>query len=223
MLEIGKNVAVKVCGVTNADDALACATFGAEMLGLNFSPLSTRRISAEIAAEIIERVRPRFDKMKFVGVFVNQDLGFVREIRRTLRLDAIQLHGNESADYIRSLDGVFVIKTLRVGPDFSTATAAACDCDAILLDTWSANLAGGTGKTFSWSVAAMVRPLVKRLILAGGLTSENVGQAIRTVRPLAVDVCSGVEDATGRKSHAKVRDFIAAVRSAPSATSDLPP
>ncbi|MGZ4967416.1 MAG: phosphoribosylanthranilate isomerase, partial [Chthoniobacterales bacterium] len=102
----------------------------------------------------------------------------------------------------------------RVAPDFSLTNAY--DCDAILLDTWSPDRPGGTGETFDWSIAAQLRDRVRRLILAGGLGPDNVSAAIRTVRPFAVDVCSGVEDAPGRKSDTKLRRFIAAVRASES-------
>ncbi|MEP6685505.1 MAG: phosphoribosylanthranilate isomerase [Verrucomicrobiota bacterium] len=214
MLEFGNRVAVKVCGITNTDDALTCAAAGVEMLGLNFSPQSSRCISLTTGTEITAAVRSRFPRIKFVGVFVDQELELVRRIKNELALDAVQLHGEESTDYARNLGGPFVIKALRVRPGFSTSTAAAYPCDATLLDSWSANAPGGTGETFPWTVAASLRPLVRRLVLAGGLTSNNVADAIRLVQPFAVDVCSGVEDAPGRKNSAKVQDFVKAVRAA---------
>lgn len=218
MLEFNSEVAVKVCGVTNIDDAMACAAAGANMIGLNFWPRSPRHISRANAADIIADVRTKFEKTKFVGVFVNQEREFVETIAKDLTLDAVQLHGEEDPDYVRDLRARFVIKALPVGPEFSLSGAADYDCDAILLDSWSANGPGGTGQTFPWSVAAAIRPLLRRLFLAGGLSPENVAGAIKLVRPVAVDVCSGVEDTPERKNHPRVRRFIQAVRAASNST-----
>jgi phosphoribosylanthranilate isomerase len=214
MLEFDSEVAVKVCGITNIEDALDCAAAEVEMIGLNFSPASPRRIAATTAGEIIAAARTQFPGIKIVGGVVDQDLEFVRQLAREFRLDAVQLHGEETPEYVRDLNAPFVIKALRIRPDSSTSPAANYHCDAILLDTWSAKLPGGTGETFPWSVAAALQFHAKKLILAGGLTNENVADAIRTVRPFAVDVCSGVEVAPGRKDHARVRRFVEAVRAA---------
>jgi phosphoribosylanthranilate isomerase len=211
VLEFGASAAVKICGITNVDDAMTCAAAGAEMLGLNFSPHSLRCLSPAQAAEITTAVRAEFPGVKFVGVFVNQESEFVQTVAKDLAFDAVQLHGDEDQDYVRNLGTLFVIKALRVNPQFTPIRVTEYDCDAILLDTWSPDLAGGTGQSFPWSMAAAARPLVRRFFLAGGLTSENIANALKVVRPFAVDVCSGVEDAPGRKNHVKVRRFIEAV------------
>lgn len=210
MLEFGNKVAVKICGLTNVADALACAAAGADMLGLNFSPRSLRCLEAGTAKEIASAVRAQFATTRLVGVFLDQDVSLVERLTADLLLDAVQLHGEESADYVRALEAPFAIKALRVSgtrPD-----PAAYQCDAILLDSWSAQAPGGTGQTFPWALAAELRPQVKRLILAGGLTTANVSAAIREVRPFAVDVCSGVESAPGQKDEARVRAFLAAAK-----------
>lgn len=212
MFDFAYEVAVKVCGVTSVDDALACAAAGADMIGLNFSSRSARCITAAAAAPIVTAVRAQFPAVKLIGVFVDQADAEVRKISSDLGLDAVQLHGAESPDEVRALALPCVIKALRVADDSSTATALAYECDAILLDTWSKDAPGGTGETFPWSIAAALRPQLPRLILAGGLTSDNVAEAIRTVRPWAVDVCSGVESAPGQKDEARVRAFLAAVK-----------
>ncbi len=212
MLESEHKVAVKVCGVTNAADALACAEAGVDIIGLNFSPLSVRCIAPEAAASISAPVRARFPHIRFVGIFVNQELDLVRRIALELPLDAVQLHGEETPDYVRALDLPFVIKALRVGSGRTKVDATVYPTEAILLDTWSGTAPGGTGETFPWALAAAVRPQVKKLILAGGLTSENIADAIRAVRPHAVDVCSGAEGAPGQKCQDKVRRFVANVR-----------
>ncbi len=205
-------VAVKVCGVTTEADALACAATGADMLGLNFSPVSIRGISQNRARDIVKAVRSDSPATQLVGIFVDQEQDFVQTIARELELDAVQLHGNESPEYARTLRAPFIIKALRVRPGFAASDVSAYDCDAILLDSWSANAPGGTGITFPWSVATAVRPLVRHLILSGGLNVDNVTDAVRTVRPAAIDVCSGLEDSPGRKDSEKVRQFIQVVR-----------
>ena len=210
MQKFDHTVAIKICGITNVADALDCAAAGADMIGLNFSALSLRCITPATAAQIIAAVRPQFSQVKFVGVFVDQELALLREIATDLFLDAVQLHGAETPEYARQLNLPFVIKGLRVGPDFSAAAATNFPSDAILLDTYNVLLPGGTGETFPWSVATDLR--VERLILAGGLTSENVAGAIRQVKPFAVDVCSGVEATPRRKDRAKVQEFVESVR-----------
>lgn len=213
MFEFGNRVAVKVCGVTNTSDALLCAGLGVEMLGLNFSPQSARCISLAQGAEIITAVRPQFGGIHFIGVFVDQEIQFVRKIATALNLEAVQLHGEETPQYVEQLKAPFVIKALRVGPGRAVTSASDYKCNVILLDSWSTTSPGGTGETFPWTIAVALRPHVRRLVLAGGLTSENVGRAIQMVQPWAVDVCSGVEDGPGRKDGAKVRRFVEAVRS----------
>ncbi len=205
-----KEVVVKICGLTNVADAFFCADAGAEMLGLNFSPQSMRVISVSTAREIIDEIRPPHSEVKFVGIFVDQELDFVRATVRTLNLDAVQLHGNEPVEYATQLGAPYLIKALRVAPHFSLTSAYVCD--AILLDAWNVKGRGGTGETFDWKIAADFPRGNRQLFLAGGLTSDNVGAAIATVRPFAVDVCSGVEKEPGKKDRAKVHRFIAACR-----------
>ncbi|HEY5036348.1 MAG TPA: phosphoribosylanthranilate isomerase, partial [Chthoniobacterales bacterium] len=150
MFESDERVAIKICGITRREDALLCAAAGVEMLGLNFSLKSARCIAPEVAKEIVCAVRAQFLEIRLVGIFVNQELAFVQEIAAQLRLDAVQLHGDETPDFTRALSGIFVIKAFRVGPSFSAAEIAAYPCDAVLLDSWSARSPGGTGETFPW-------------------------------------------------------------------------
>ncbi len=212
MLDFGGRVAVKICGVTNAKDALICATAGADLIGLNFSLASPRCLTPARAAEIVATTRPLFPRAGFVGVFVDQPAELVQQLARDLSLAAVQLHGDESPAYVSTLSAPFKIKAFRVRSPSPNIPATEYDCDAILLDTWNAQVVGGTGETFPWSIAAELLPHVPRLILAGGLTSQNVGAALAVLRPFAVDVCSGVEKSPGRKDAAKVMDFIGAVR-----------
>ncbi len=214
MFEFGNDVAVKICGVTNVQDASACARLGAEMIGLNFSPQSRRCLTPLQASDLVVAARAVRSEIKCVGVFVNQERSFIETIARDLMLDAVQLHGDESPTAVRNLETRFLIKALRVGDKFEARMAAEYESEAILLDGWNANAAGGTGTTFPWSMAAEVQPLVRRLFLAGGLTAENVADALAAARPFAVDVCSGVEDSPGQKNHDKIRHFIEAARAA---------
>ncbi|MBA2436419.1 MAG: phosphoribosylanthranilate isomerase [Chthoniobacterales bacterium] len=210
MLEFENEVAVKICGVTNLRDAITCAAAGADMLGLNFSPRSLRCIEPGTAQEIVDAVRAQTPQTKFVGVFLDQEAAVVEALAAKLALDAVQLHGHETTEYVRAVKAPLVIKALRVAA--TRPDVAAYQCGAILLDTWSARGPGGTGETFPWALAAALRPAVNRLILAGGLTSANVAEAIREVRPFAVDVCSGVESTPGKKDEGKVRAFLQAVK-----------
>ena len=207
----GTSVQIKICGVTNAPDALAAVDAGAEMLGFNFYRASRRFIEPVEAAAIIRRVRER-GSVRCVGVFVDAEPEEIREIAAATGADAVQLHGNEGPEYCHTLRPLCVIKALRVHAGFDPAVAREFACDTILLDTWHPNERGGTGAAFDWAVAAEIRENVDQLILAGGLTPANVAAAIRQVQPNAVDVCSGVEETPRRKSAARMREFIGAVR-----------
>lgn len=214
MFSSTNRVAVKICGITNAEDALAAAATGADMLGLNFFERSRRFIRPEAAAEIVRELRAQGHRIECIGVFVDATPAVVRQIAAELQLDAVQLHGNETPDVCAELQLLRVIKALRVQSGFDPAEATRFPCETVLLDSWHAREAGGTGEAFDWAVAAEVRRVVPRLILAGGLHAGNVSAAIQQVQPAAVDVCSGVEDAPGRKNRDRLRDFMEAVRSA---------
>ncbi len=202
---------IKVCGLTSPVEARFCAAFGVDFIGLNFSPQSPRCLGEDEAAKIIEAARTDLLETKFIGVFVDQSLDFVQQMVDDLRLDGVQLHGNETPEFVSKVRALFRIKALRVGPDFNL-TPKVFASEAILLDTWNSAQVGGTGETFDWSIAVNMRPRVSLLFLAGGLNAQNVGAAIRMVEPFAVDVCSGVEENPGQKSESKVREFIDAVR-----------
>ena len=205
-------VRVKICGITNAADARAALEAGADALGFNFWRGSARYISPQEARRIIEEL-PR--EILPVGVFVNvPDAETLARIASEAGVRGVQLHGDETPDYCRLLSGRMVIKALRVGDDFEPESAATFETSAVLLDAFSRVARGGTGETFDWSIARRVRALVPQLYLAGGLTPENVREAIAAVEPFAVDVCSGVESVPGRKDPARMRAFIDAVRGA---------
>jgi len=203
-------VKVKVCGITNLEDALLAAEAGADALGFNFYLRSPRYIAPEEARRII-KVLPQ--AIFCVGVFVNEERPeTVARMAAVSGVGAVQLHGDESPEYCAALVERRVIKALRVGKDFVPEGAAQYRVESVLLDAFSASARGGTGETFDWTLARKTREVVAQLYLAGGLTPENVAGAIAAVAPYAVDVCSGVEFAPGRKDMSRVRAFISAVR-----------
>ena len=195
-------VRVKICGITNVEDALAACAAGADALGLVLAP-SSRQITPQRAAEIIAALPPL---VQTVGVFVDQDPALVEEIRRRCGLDLIQLHGQEDENTAARW-GRRAIKALRPREGVPLDLAAYPQA-TWLLDTYHPSAVGGTGLTFDWSLA-LEPARQRRLILAGGLTPDNVASAVAQVRPYAVDVSSGVEKEPGRKDHDKVARFIA--------------
>lgn len=208
-------VLVKVCGITNLDDALAAVDAGADALGFNFYPRSPRCITPETARTIIDGLPAN---VLTVGVFVNEELHTIEKTASEAGVSALQLHGSESPEYCKQLQGRCVIKVFAAHNDFAPETVLDYDVQAIMLDAFdkeaAGGIGGGTGKLSNWSVARKTRELFPRLFLAGGLSAENVGDAIDLVNPYAVDACSLLESAPGRKDHARVRAFVAAVRAA---------
>jgi phosphoribosylanthranilate isomerase len=201
---------VKVCGITNLEDALAALEAGADMLGFNFYARSPRYVSPEDARRVVERMP---EGLTCVGVFVNEPSPEdVLRIACDSGVSAVQLHGDETPEFCRALTGLTTIKALRVGKAYSVESATAFETDAVLLDAYAPGAFGGTGHTFDWSLARATREAMPRLLLAGGLRPDNVAEAIESVGPYAVDVCSGVESSPGRKSFPLMRNFVAAVR-----------
>ena len=203
-------VRVKICGITNAADALAAIDAGANLLGFNFYEKSLRHIDETEAAKI-RRQLPK--KVKTVGIFVNAPPADVAALCKLLKLYAAQLHGDESpetvAEVARSLT---VWKVFRVEPDFHLKTLDEYhEASAFLFDAAHTGQYGGTGRTTDWDVARRAA-VGHRIILAGGLNIENVAAAVRIVRPYAVDVASGVESKPGKKDHGRMREFIQEVR-----------
>jgi phosphoribosylanthranilate isomerase len=202
--------AVKICGVTRVGDALAAARHGAHAVGLVFYAPSPRYVDVDTAAEIV-RVLPPF--ITTVGLFVDASQEDVRRIAAYTGVQLLQFHGAETADFCESF-GVPYMKAVQVRPgvdllqyarDFSGAKA-------LLLDAFHEDLRGGTGDIFDWGLIPRALPLP--IVLSGGLTPENVGEAIRRVKPTAVDVSSGVEASKGIKDEAKIAAFINGVRNA---------
>jgi phosphoribosylanthranilate isomerase len=205
-------VLVKICGITNTEDALAAVEVGADLLGFNFYARSPRYVSPQDARRVVESLPER---VQCVGVFVNEaGPEAVERVAREAGVGAVQLHGDESPEFCARLSGLQTIKALRVGPTFAVERAAEYPTDAIMLDAYVADSWGGTGHTFDWALARRTREAVNKLFLAGGLNHENVAEAIGTVRPYAVDVCSGVESSPGRKDAELMRRFVEAVREA---------
>lgn len=225
------DVRVKICGITNFDDARVALEAGADYLGFILFPKSPRYIQPEklrdLRLEIGEwlagsstaqlELRPA---LRFVGVFVNEKAEVVEEILVAAKLDYAQIHGDETPDFVREFSGRGY-KALRPA-DVESARADAArfaplglkDGPQLLIDAYDPAEYGGTGKKADWHVAAELAQRFPRLMLAGGLTPANVAQAIRSVRPWAVDVSSGVEAAPGRKDHDAVRAFIQAAKGA---------
>ncbi len=200
-------VKVKICGITSLDDALHAAVCGADALGFVFYEKSPRCLTPEQARSIIAALPPF---VSAVGLFVNEDAARIREIASYCGLDTLQLHGDEGpADCL--FPPYRVIKALRVKDEASLADLDGWPVPALLLDAWRPDSYGGTGHAFDWSLAARAAQ-GRRLILAGGLTPDNVAEAVRTVRPFAVDVSSGVEERPGRKEPKKVAEFIRAAK-----------
>jgi phosphoribosylanthranilate isomerase len=211
-------IQIKICGVTNANDARACVELGADMIGFNFSPASPRFIEPAIVRVIVDVLPAR---TRSVGVFVDADPTEIRKLAKTAGVRCVQLHGHITPEGCNELAHEFrVIRAFSTDPRFEPEqTAAFRHCD-VLIDAYHPELRGGTGQTCDWSAARAAMHYTRFLILSGGLDSHNVDEAIAAVRPHAVDVCSGVESAPGVKDHRALEQFISAVR-ATSAMTDV--
>jgi phosphoribosylanthranilate isomerase len=202
--------AVKICGITRTEDALTAARAGAHAIGMIFYPKSPRLVAGEVAAGIVKALPPL---VTTVGLFVDQPAADIARVIETVRPQLLQFHGDEAADFCRSF-GLPYIKAVRVraGVDLLQYARQYPDAKGLLLDAFVEGSHGGTGSAFDWSLVPREFPLP--LILAGGLDADNVGAAVRRVRPWAVDVSSGVEATKGIKDAAKVVAFIRGVRNA---------
>jgi len=203
------SVKVKICGITNASDALAAVESGADALGFMFYEKSPRHISIPQAVEVIRELPPFVMK---VGVFVDAEEDAVMRAIGDCGLTMLQFHGQETPEYCMQF-GLMNMKAFRMRDAESLQALQNYPTDAWLLDAFVADKLGGTGEKFNWELAIEAKKLGRPIFLAGGLTSANVAEAVRTVRPFAVDVSSGVEASPGKKDHAKVRDFISAAKS----------
>jgi phosphoribosylanthranilate isomerase len=200
---------VKICGITDPDDAKNAALLGADAIGLNFYERSPRFIDGTVASRIIESV-PAF--VSVVGIFVNHpNPAGLEDLALSLGLHAVQLHGNETPDYCSMIQKVKVIKAFRVDSNFRVESLKNYANTMFLLDSGTGAQFGGTGKVFNWDQAYGANAF-GWIVLAGGLTPENVGEAISRLHPFGVDVSSGVESSPRRKDYEKMQRFIEAVR-----------
>jgi phosphoribosylanthranilate isomerase len=202
-------VRIKICGITNLEDALLAADLGADALGFIFYPKSPRYVAPEAAKEIIAHLPPFVTS---VGVFVDEEMSAVSELAEQVGLDWIQVHGQESPDYCRSL-GRRAIKGFRIKDASSLMELEPFQgaVQAFLLDTYKTGQVGGTGETFDWRLAQQAKKY-GQIILAGGLTCENVAQAIKVAQPQAVDTASGTEAEPGKKDPEKLKTFFKTIR-----------
>ncbi|HKQ31291.1 MAG TPA: phosphoribosylanthranilate isomerase [Burkholderiales bacterium] len=201
---------VKICGITRVDDAAAAVRAGADAIGLVFDRRSPRFVVPEQAAAIVQSLAPF---VTAVGLFVNAEPWFVREALQQVPVHLLQFHGDETPEQCRSYDLPY-IKAIRMreNVDLHERSRVYGDAAALLLDTFDPDVAGGSGKRFDWT--RVPTDLPRPIVLAGGLTADTVAEAIRSVRPYAVDVSSGVEASKGIKDAKKVEAFISAARSA---------
>lgn len=214
---------IKICGITNYQDASWCMTLGADFLGFNFYKKSPRKISVHGCSEILTKMPKTFIP---VGIFVDEEIGNIVDIIGKTGIGMVQLHGRESPEFCKELRGRMspdkkIIKGFRIKNE-GTLKYVARYRDAVdyfLLDTWTPSEPGGTGpggtgETFNWDVAVSAKRYEKPIFLAGGLTPENINQAIEKVQPYAVDVASGVERLPRRKDYEKLKLFILKARPA---------
>ncbi len=214
---------IKICGITTVDDAQMVAAAGADAIGLNCYPPSKRYVPPDLAGQIALALPAEVVR---VGVFVGASADAIRETIDRMGLDMIQLHGDESPEFVGRLNRCVpapVIRAFRLGPDgvvpinkyLQQCAELACRVRMILIDAYEPGSYGGTGRTFDWTaVRSLSRAGRIPLVLAGGLTPDNVAEAIRAGRPAAVDVASGVESSPGRKDERLVRAFVEAAQAA---------
>ena len=203
MVASEKQVKVKVCGMTSLKDALVAVEGGADAVGFIFYKKSPRSVTMKTVREIVLELPPFVDT---VGVFVDETAEQINKIADYCNLDIIQLHGDESPTFCKKIRRK-VIKAFRIKDMQSVKKLSSFQVSGFLLDTFSDNLHGGTGKVFDWNLALPAKKFGP-VIMAGGLTPNNVQQAVRQIRPYGVDVCSGVESEPGIKDHKKVRAFL---------------
>jgi phosphoribosylanthranilate isomerase len=218
------NVKVKICGITNLEDALVSVKAGADYLGFIFYPSSKRSVEAVAARKIIEELRKRQDCPLLVGVFVNETAEFVAQMLTKCDLDLAQLSGDEVPSMIGD-HGALLFGRAYKGIQPASATEAEVEAEwyavpnrpdhlpALLIDTYHPSLRGGTGETGDWATSMKLARQYPGLMIAGGLTAANVAEAVTKVRPFAVDVASGVEASPGKKDPALVRAFVANAKS----------
>jgi indole-3-glycerol phosphate synthase/phosphoribosylanthranilate isomerase len=214
-----RKVWVKICGITNLEDAQAAIEAGADMLGFNFYKHSARFIEPGAASEIIGAIRsqtnPRDRAVSMIGVFVDESSDEVARIAEEVNLDGLQLHGDEAIEYCKRVKKKapqrFLIKAFST-PSVELEALRKYTTEAVMIDAFDANLKGGTGKLADWTAAKKIAERIPRVFLAGGLSPENVVEAIAAVEPYAVDACSSLEISPGKKSAKRMKEFVHAVR-----------
>ena len=199
---------VKICGITNLEDALKAVYYGADAIGFIFYKKSPRYVSPSKARKIIEGLPPFVTP---VGVFVNQKERAVRDVCRFTRISTVQFHGDEDTVFCKRFKDYKIIKAFRIGLDFNTERVNKYKVDAVLFDAYQEDQYGGTGKAFKWDLIKNEK-VNKPVILSGGLTPENVAEGIATIKPFGVDVSSGVEKMPGIKNPKLIRAFFEAVK-----------
>jgi phosphoribosylanthranilate isomerase len=198
---------IKICGITNEEDALEAAHYGVDALGFVFAP-SPRRVIPGMVQEIVQLLPPFISR---VGVFVNEDKEKVKKIAESSHLTTLQFHGEETPSYCLGFREK-VVKAFSIRDEAILKTIPEYEVDAYLLDSYSPSRYGGTGKTFDWDIARKIKQFGVPIILSGGLNPDNVKEAIERVRPYAVDVGSGVEAREGKKDPEKLKSFVMKVR-----------
>ncbi|MEA3225561.1 MAG: phosphoribosylanthranilate isomerase [Planctomycetota bacterium] len=200
-------VKVKICGITNYDDAAAAMDMGADLLGFNFYPKSPRFVTPEKAGDIVNKL-PAF--MDIAGIFVNASINQIRESMDLCPLDWVQLHGDETPEFCRSLvsHNVKTMKAIRVKDQADVERAKSFFTDAVLLDAFHPEKYGGTGATFDWS---FVGHTTMRIFLAGGINHDNAAEAVK-LGVYGIDVCSGIEAEPGKKDHEKMKKLFDNIR-----------
>lgn len=202
-------VRVKICGITNLEDALASLFSGADAIGFVFYKKSPRFIKP-LKARNISRILPK--KILRVGVFVDEKVANVKKIAKACKLNMLQFHGREDAQYCKRFKGYKVIKAFRVNGTIDLSKIREYKTFGRLFDTYSKDKAGGTGKKFSWNLLRNADKISGQVFLSGGLTYLNVKEAVKKLHPDWVDVSSGVESAPGKKDHKKIKKFIEALK-----------
>jgi phosphoribosylanthranilate isomerase len=205
----GACVKIKICGITNLEDALSVFFAGADALGFVFYKKSPRYISLARAQKIC-RILPK--KILRVGVFVNEKIPQVKQIARTLRLDMLQFHGQETAEYCRQFKGYKVIKAFRIKEAEDLNKVSGYRNCAYLFDSFSGREFGGTGKKFNWKILARANKMKPAIFISGGLSPANVRQAVKLLKPDWVDASSCLESKPGKKDQRKIKKFVQALR-----------
>ena len=193
---------VKICGITNYEDAKLCIDNGVDALGFIFKESSKRFVSYQTAEKIISKLP---DKLLKVGVFVNEELAIVKKVIRLTKINYVQLHGDESIKYINKLN-IPIIKSFRVNDKFDFNQLKEYKNYELLLDTYSEKEYGGTGKTFNWEV--IPKEIKSKIILAGGISIDNIERIKKEINPFMVDLSSSLESSPGKKDKTKVKDFL---------------